>query len=235
MKTTIAVLRHAEYEQPADVPSAMLPWPLTAAGEMQARQAAREIQSMARARSLGIHEVFDSSRMLRAWQTASLIGDELGGEGWSINQFDALSERSVGSVANLTVAEIERILALDPRFEPPPPGWKSRSDFTLPFQGAESLLDAGARVAEHLNASARQMSADELKVIVGHGASIRHAMVYLGVMSLDDVRRYSMYHARPVLLEYDSVSHDWRHIDGDWKRRETASESDEYRPDPEIR
>lgn len=226
----IAVLRHADYRQPADTPSALLPYPLTEAGEAQAREAGEGLAGFLSKTGLELHPTIDCSHMLRAWQTARIIADTLGGAGYTtpaIDEFDGLAERSVGAAANLTVHEIERILAEDPRFDAPPAGWKSSRDFRLPLQGAESLADAGRRVAAHLNERADGLDEGQLKLIVGHGASIRHAACELGLFAADEVGRYSMYHAAPIFLS--RVGADWRQEGGEWKRREQAGDSDEFR------
>ena len=229
----LAVLRHADYLQPPDVPSAWLPWPLSERGVEQARQAAATIAGFLKARSLECLPTIDSSRMLRAWQTADIIGQQLQadlGRAFAIDEFEALAERSVGAVANLGVAQIEGILAEDPRYEVPPPGWKSMSDYKLPFQGAESLNEAGVRVAAHLEQVWRD-SLDRgeagLKIIVGHGASIRHAARQMGLLTADGVGRVSMHHAQPIFLSRDTG--DWQIIEGNWKPRAGMDEAgDEF-------
>ena len=60
-----------------------------------------------------------------------------------------------------------------------------------------------------------------LHLFVGHGAAFRHAAYRLGVMSLEDVRRHSMYHAVPVVLEFRPDG-TWRHAAGEWKVRKSA-------------
>ena len=131
--------------------------------------------------------------------------------------------RGLGSAANLTVAQIEAVLATDPRHDPPPPGWKSDSDYRLPLDGAESLMEAGARVAAHLRETMAAASPARLTVFVGHGASFRHAAHHLGLMSRDDIRRLSMFHARPLLVCY-TPRDSWRHFAGSWKVRPRSEE-----------
>ena len=215
--STFALIRHGEYHQPLNVPSALLPYPLTNKGIEQACQAAGMLQAYAQESNLEIDSVIDSSRQLRAWQTASLIAETLG-QTFRVEEFPELAERSVGAVANLTVAEIEALFEADPRYAAPPTGWKSDSHYQLPFQGAESLLDAGARVSGHIEQRQQQLSADGvLKVVVGHGASIRHACVQLGVLELEQVAKISMHHARPVFIA--SRSSGWQKVGGEWKPR----------------
>jgi 2,3-bisphosphoglycerate-dependent phosphoglycerate mutase len=167
-----------------------------------------------------LHPLIDSSNLLRAWQTARIIGDGLGLD--EIEGFDALAERGLGSAANLNLAQIGEILRLDPRFEEPPRDWKSNSHYRLPLQGAESLLEAGERVAGHLrNRMAEltgQVEGDWVKLFVGHGAAFRHAAYHLGVLGFDDIARLSMYHAQPVYLEY-LPDGSWRQVAGEWKVR----------------
>lgn len=164
--------------------------------------------------------------MLRAWQTADLIRRALALD-LDIAEFEALAERGVGAAANLTVTEIETLLAEDPRYDVPPAGWKSRADYRLPLQGAESLTEAGTRVAAHIEQALGDCGDDDLKILVGHGASIRHAMARLGVLSPDEVAARSMYHASPILLQY--VATGWRQVGGEWKFRQRPGDSDEFR------
>ncbi|MCB1693912.1 MAG: histidine phosphatase family protein [Pseudomonadales bacterium] len=225
----IALVRHADYKQPAGMPSAMLPYALTEDGVRQAHEGAERIGQFARENRLDIARVIDSSHMLRAWQTASIIGATLLGEDCVVSEFDELAERSVGAVANMTVDEIERVMADDPRYEPPPANWKADSHYRLPFQGAESLMDAGVRVATHIERALRACidGTGGLKIIVGHGASIRHAALNLGLLSRDRVQALSMYHARPVFVTKRDGK--WEQVGGDWKVRKSASDGDEIR------
>ena len=216
-------MRHGDYQQPAGVPGAHLPYALTTEGEAQAKGAAEALRSMAARLGCSIHPVIDSSSLRRAWQTASILAAELGGSGDEpeVRQFPGLAERSVGSAANLTIQAIEEIVAADPRFEPLPEKWKSASEVRLPFPGAESLLQAGERVAAHvrnrMNEVAAEATEDTLVIFVGHGGSFRHAAVHLGVLELEEAPRLSMFHCRPVALEPKDGA--WEHVAGEWKVR----------------
>ena len=224
-------MRHGDYHQLADTPSAYQPFPLTAAGEAQAATGAAELQSLLAAHSLALCPEIDSSTLLRAWQTAGIFAGKLSATGGpaDIASFDALAERCVGSVANLSAARIAQIVAADPRYEPLPGGWKSASHFRLPFPGAESLMEAGERVALHIrermDALAAAPRTDTLKLFVGHGAAFRHAAHLLGVLNFDDIPALSMHHGRPVLLERLARGR-WQHLDGEWKHRAGHSYTD---------
>ena len=220
-----AIVRHGAYRQLPDTPSAHQPFPLVAAGEQQAREAAAWLRGLLAERQLSLSPQVDSSQLLRGWQTAQIMLQELTDlfpQPPELHSFDELAERSVGSAANLSIARIEAVVREDPRYPELPPDWKSDSRFRLPLQGAESLLQAGERVAAHLrtrmDALAGTARQDTLKLFVGHGAAFRHAAYHLGVLAYDDIRRLSMHHARPVLLEYRPEG-PWQHVGGDWKVR----------------
>ncbi|MBT8117420.1 MAG: phosphoglycerate mutase family protein [Gammaproteobacteria bacterium] len=220
-----ALVRHGEYHQLQDTPSAHQPFPLTDEGERQALAAARELRAAISRNDWDLEPVIDSSRMLRAWQTADIFAGNLAGaasEDLRIDSHDVLAERSVGCAANLTRGQIEAILHDDPRLDPPPDDWKADSHYCLPLQGAESLLEAGQRVAVHLSQSMDalpQSGRDRLKIFVGHGAAFRHAAHHMGVLAFGQLRQLSMFHCQPVLIEY-LPNGDWRHIGGDWKVRD---------------
>ena len=225
-----AILRHGDYHQRLHTPSAHQPYPLTDQGQAQATQAVRLIHSMLDEQACTFCPNIDSSQLLRAWQTANIIGQalaELCADSIQLESFYALAERCVGSAANLSIDEIETIVAADPRYPALPASWKSDSHFRLPLQGAESLMDAGERAARHIKARmealAGQADRDTLKLFVGHGAAFRHAAHHLGVLAFDEIAKLSMYHAQPVLLEY-SAEGPWRHVGGDWKLRGNYSE-----------
>jgi 2,3-bisphosphoglycerate-dependent phosphoglycerate mutase len=173
----------------------------------------------------------DSSQLLRAWQTARIINEELAGKFETppqLSGFDDLAERGLGSAANLSTTAIEAVVREDPRFEELPAGWKSNSGFRLPLQGAESLLEAGQRVAAHIGRqmevlAAQDPATDTLKLFVGHGAAFRHAAYHMGVLSFDQIAQLSMYHAQPVFLEFLSDNR-WQHVGGEWKVRARQSD-----------
>ena len=222
-----ALIRHAEYQQLADTPSAHQPFPLTEKGSVQAFDMASNLSEQCQSNGWEIDKQIHSSRLLRAWQTANIVAQQLGHE-YIVKQFDELAERSMGSAANLTIQQVENAVLNDPRFDPLPADWKSNSEFRLPLQGAESLLQAGKRVAAHLNKNMQQLSVqteiDTVRLFVGHGAAIRHAAYHLGVLQFDDIARLSMYHATPVYIEYTQSG--WRHVAGEWKVRARDMELD---------
>ena len=221
-----ALIRHGDYRQLADTPSAHQPFALTSDGESQAQAAGRAIAAMLDETGWSLAPEVDCSQLLRAWQTARLIVESLGDRfatPATLAEFADLAERSVGIAGNLTLQQIESAIAADPRYPAPPQGWKSNSDYCLPFPGAESLMQAGERVAAHVEQRMRQLAGrsetDTLKLFVGHGAAIRHAAFRMGILDRAQIACFSMHHAGPVYLEY---LHDdgWRHIAGEWKVRD---------------
>lgn len=231
-EVTAALCRHGQYEQPAGVPSAHLPHPLTAKGREQSRALGAELYDLAQTRGLRIDPVLDCSPLLRAYETAQIVAEhlhELTGNQYRVEEFDSLSERCLGAAANLRVDEIEAILERDPRYEVPPDGWKASADYRLPFLGAESLLEAGARIARHLRTRTdrlhREHQSPVLKVFVGHGGGIRHAAACLGALRLAQVPTLSMHYASAVCLRADGTR-PWRHVAGQWKQRGNATPVD---------
>jgi 2,3-bisphosphoglycerate-dependent phosphoglycerate mutase len=223
--TQVALVRHGTFRQPKGVPSAHLLHPLTEQGRLEARAGAGLLAEHARAAGLAIEPVIDSSTLLRAYETARLIADELAELGFGrfvIEQFDALTERSLGAAANLSESEIEAIIDADPRWSPLPERWKRAPDVRLPFPGAETLREAGQRVARHVAARVDQLEAGRLKIVVGHGGAFRHAARELGVLSEGDVAALSMYHAQPVYLARRDGR--WQQVAGRWKVRTSNGE-----------
>lgn len=220
-----ALVRHAEYLQPPDTPGALLPYPLTERGVVQAREGAGLLAEAAAELGCVLHSEIDTSTTLRAWQTAAIVREALrvhDRREFRLCQYEDLTERSVGAAANMTVEAIDRVLRSDPRTGPPPRNWKYDSFYRLPVTGAESMMTAGLRVARHLVDRMEGLVADSgqdvLKVFVGHGGSFRHAAVSLGVLGIDGVRKLSMHHCRPVVLE-TAANGRWRHASGEWKVR----------------
>ena len=219
-----AVIRHADYQQLANTPSAWQPFPLTRLGMQQAMDAAISMRSLLQQNEWQLIEDIDTSSLLRAWQTAHIYMiqlQKLFPSPAQLQSYDALAERSVGSAANLDLQQIEKIVAQDPRFDSLPTNWKSDSRFKLPLPGAESLLEAGERVAAHMRQQMSKLprkASVQVKLFVGHGAAFRHAAYHLGVIGFDQIAELSMHHGRPIYLEYLPDGR-WQHIAGDWKRR----------------
>ncbi len=225
MRMIAALIRHGDYHQLADTPSAHQPFPINERGEAQARQAVSGIVEALTAYDCTLYPVVSCSTLLRAWQTGRILCDGLRdrmGGSLTLTQTDALTERCVGSVANLTEQQIQDLLEQDPRHEAPPHGWKATADYCLPFPGAESLQQAGARVARHVVSSMREVQEmaqhAQLKLFIGHGAAFRHAAVQLGLLAATDLPRLSMHHVKPVYLAYETGGK-WQHIGGEWKVR----------------
>ena len=219
----VALIRHGDYHQRPGAPSALQPFPLTEKGHAQARACGEEIAQLLNETGWRLDPVAYSSLQLRAWQTARGAAAVLSSKGHviQVEQTPDLSERALGSAANLTLQEIETALRDDPRFDAPPPGWKADRDYQLPLQGAESMRSAGARVAGWLRRAVAQDTACEtptLTLVFGHGAAFRHAAHDLGFLSVDDISKFSMYHARPLLLCYKDHAR-WEHVGGAWKPR----------------
>lgn len=220
------LLRHGAYRQKPDTPSALQPYGLTEAGRHQAESAGRELADLAKAHGWQLSAEIICSRQLRAWETATLVARALGeatGTAFQVSEDETLAERSVGAMANLSLQDIVQILDDDPRYPPPPGNWKSDSHYRLPVQGAESLMEAGERVASLLDKNLSALpdgaaSGATAQIFVGHGASLRHAAHHLGVLAFDDIARLSMHHARPVVLKR-SPGPIWHHHAGAWKDR----------------
>jgi broad specificity phosphatase PhoE len=233
VERAFAWIRHGEYAQPHGVPSAHLPQGLTARGREQACAAAHGVWSFSREHALELHAVIDCSSLRRAWETADLIRRELiqlGGPALGLEEVPALAERSLGAAANLTVDEIEATLAADPRYGLPPHGWKRDPSYRLPFLGAESLDEAGARVARHVATRMRAVDrAPSLKLFIGHGGAFRHAAQLLGLLGADEARQHSMQHATPLYFEH-LPPHDaperFVHLAGGWPLRAARESAD---------
>ncbi|KUJ71746.1 histidine phosphatase family protein [Thiomicrospira sp. WB1] len=233
----MAFLRHSDYHQWPDTPSALQPWGLTEQGETQARAGAETLMHWALEKGFVLDPAIVCSTSLRAWQTAQVMA------AW-LNEHQApfpvtghatdrafhpvsvphLHERSVGAAANLTVKQIEQALSADPRHTVPPPGWKADSHYRLPFEGAESLIEAGHRVKTTLEKVCQPLAdtlqTNTLKVVIGHGASFRHAAYLMGVLRFETVHQCSLYHARPLLFRYQpDQSPQWVQLSGHWKHR----------------
>lgn len=217
-----ALIRHGDYRQLPDTPSAYQPFPLTETGKQQASQAAALILEQGLQLDCAINPIIASSALLRAWQTAALIAENLDEFQANIQQHEDLAERCVGSAANLSVKQIADIVRQDPRYPNLPNDWKFNSHYRLPFPGAESLLQAGERVASVLKREMQRLrqctQANQIKLFVGHGAAFRHAAYHLGILEYEQIARLSMHHCRPVLIELNDDG-SWSHVAGDWKTR----------------
>ena len=198
-------LRHSIYQQPKNVPSALLPHPITAEGVAQAKAGAHKIIDYFKEKEHQFPKNIESSSLLRAYQTATIIAEEVFKVtkiDLKITQTDALTERKMGSMANLTVEEIEQIMSKDPRYSCPPRGWKSSKEYKLPYIDCESLDDAGKRVAEYIKNPTILENFDDqcYRMLIGHGASFRHACHTLGILKEEDIQKLSMHYAEPLFF-----------------------------------
>lgn len=227
-KLYAVLIRHGEYHQQENAPSAHQPHPLTENGIAQAETTGSLMAKWLEEEGWTLASQLHCSVLLRAWQTADSIHRQLAHANHfsEIIQTEALCERSVGALANLDAKTIKCIVANDPRYEALPKGWKSHPDFRLPVPGAESLDEAGLRVATHVRQVMQEQAdagaAHMMQLFVGHGAVFRHAARHLGVLSADDIPRLSMFHAGAVCLCWDSDTNTWSHYRGEWKRRESV-------------
>ena len=229
MQIYFAFIRHGDYQQKANVPSAFQPYPLSEKGTTEALQCADKLLAFARQNDVVIDAVIDCSEMLRSWQTADVIGQALNKSGLSaphsVQSFPALAERCVGSLANLDVDAITDIINRDPRFENVPKDWKSNSDYCLPVPGAESLMMAGERVAGHIQWRLQTIRSNDdsrdrlLKLVVVHGASLRHGAYRLGILAREQIHKLSMYHCEPMIFSVDD-NDTWHLCQGNWKVRD---------------
>lgn len=221
-----AFIRHGHYHQPKDVPSALLPHPLTEAGRQQSIEGAQAIIQFLNDKRLKVNSTLYTSTLLRAYETGQIFQEQLAehGSAVTIQSSDDLCERSVGAMANLTVEQIEAIIDKDPRFENPPTGWKSSTSYRLPYVGAESLDMAGKRVYQFINNVLSHSLTGTLTLFIGHGASIRHAARHFGHWDEATIAQHSMYYARPVIFKYSPTEQSIELVAGNWKVRAKKEE-----------
>ena len=215
---TFALIRHGDYQQRDNMPSAHQPWPLTTEGQAQAVVGAARLLDMATMLGLPLNDCWYSSPLARARETAEIMRAELQVSG-PLVCCDDLMERGLGSANNLSIDEVEMCLSDLGLFEDTPVDWKANSEFRLPLPGAESLMDAGQRVAQRLlTIAANSENRQTLVPVFGHGAAFRHAAYHLGVLDGKDIRRFSMHHALPVVIA-QSADGKWTQRAGEWKER----------------
>ena len=212
-----ALIRHGDYQQMPNTPSAHQPWGLTTKGCQQAETLAGTLTELMHTHGWKPADRIVSSPLLRAYQTAQILNQY-----WPVDSdvevYDDLTERSLGAGNNLSIDAIECAMNQDPRVTDWPADWKSNSFFRLPVVGAESLMEAGHRVAGRLNQLNRVISRGVCVPVVGHGASLRHAAHLLGVLAFDEIKKLSMHHAEAVCIQC-AGNGTWTHLAGPWKVR----------------
>lgn len=231
-KVYVAFIRHGDYHQLADTPSAFQPFALNENGEQQAVDGAHALASFIQANGIK-NLVWHTSVLQRAWQTAHIMRQHVVGVNEPTTseptvETVALAERCVGSLANLSVTQIEEVIEQDERYPTLKNGWKSDSHFCLPYPGAESLMQAGERVARYIQqVVATNNKSHTLIVFVGHGAAFRHAAYCLKLLTFDQISQLSMYHATPVISQVIDTPNEqplYVHMSGDWKTRVAKSQ-----------
>ncbi|MBN2647623.1 MAG: histidine phosphatase family protein [Thiotrichales bacterium] len=228
----LAFLRHAHYHQQPQTPSALQPYSLTPEGIEQSQTAGKTLRKLLKHQEWELHPLLFCSPLLRSWQTARELQPYLKGH-CQISTHSALNERSVGSLANLSHQQIEAVLEQDPRCAPLPPHWKHNADFCLPVEGAESLMQAGARLSQFLSQTLTQVITSaqnnhQLVVMVGHAAAFRYAAYQLGLLEKAEIGRYSMHYAQPMVFECRLKNHqlELELLAGKWKARPESEKPD---------
>jgi 2,3-bisphosphoglycerate-dependent phosphoglycerate mutase len=121
----------------------------------------------------------------------------------------------------MTFERIQEMLAADPRLGPLPDGWRRMPEFRLPVQGAESLMQAGARVAARVATSIDSIPdedpRDVVRLFVAHSGCLRHAAVALGAIDVRTVPELSMDFAQTVMIE-KLPNGEWVHIGGQFRK-----------------
>ena len=111
---------------------------------------------------------------------------------------------------------------MDPRIGALPEGWRRLPEFRLPVQGAESLMQAGARAASCIAQSLESIPEDDprdvLRLFVAHSGCLRHAAVALGAIDVRVVPQLSMDFAQAVYVER-LPNGDWVHVAGRFKKQ----------------
>jgi len=219
-----AFIRHGHFDRPEGTASAHSLFPLSALGREQATAAAETIAAMCADHALEIDSRIEASQLLRAWETANLLSEGLSertGQNLHVIQRDELIERGLGSGANMTFERIGEMIAADPRIGPLPEGWRRIPEFRLPVQGAESLMQAGARVAGRVAASIESIPEDDprdlVRLFVAHSGCLRHAAVVLGAIDVRNVPGLSMDFLQAVLVE-QKPSGEWIHLAGEFQK-----------------
>ena len=220
-----AFIRHGHFDRPENVASAHSLFALSATGRDQARNAVDPILDCCEELGLEIDSRIEASQLLRSWETANLIAEALAsrtGRRFHVLARDELVERGLGSCANMTFDRIHEMLSDDPRLPPLPEGWRRMPEFRLPVQGAESLMQAGARTAARVATSLDSIPADDsrdvMRLFVAHSGCLRHATVALGALDVRVVAGLSMDFAQSVFVE-KLPNGDWIHVAGQFNKR----------------
>ena len=217
-----AFIRHGDFNRPPNTASAHSPRALSPLGRSQAEAAVAPIAALCEEHRLTIDKRIEASQLLRAWETANVLATGLASETGvrhHVIQRDELIERGLGSAANLTFDAIAELLSKDKRLGPLPKGWRRMPEFRLPLPGAESLMQAGSRVAARVAASIDAIPdddpADIARLFVAHSGCLRHAAVALGAIDVRHVAELSMGFLGCVLLE-KKPNGEWVHLAGEF-------------------
>ncbi len=231
-----ALVRHGHFPRPEGVASAHLPLPLSPEGRGHARDAGLQIARVANEQGIRLDETIESSQLLRAHETATVIAETLTREtdgAFEVVDRDDMLERGLGSCANLRFDEIEALLAVDERLDPLPEDWRRIPDFRLPVPGAESQMEAGRRTAARIDGSLAAMPEgpeDRMRIFVAHGGCLRHAAVVKGALPIERVTQVTMDYGQVVAMERlpDGT---WRRAIGEWKERIPSTNPSEASPE----
>ncbi|MDA0369508.1 MAG: histidine phosphatase family protein [Proteobacteria bacterium] len=224
MSRLIAVfMRHAALKHPTGLPGTNLPFPLTAAGESQASKAANRLHALADEMDCKIDDDIECAPNQGPWQTAAILAEDLEAlthRGYRAVERAELAGRSLGAGGNLKTAQLESLIADDPRFTKTPKNWLTHTDYRPPFAGAETLGATGERLGGYVRRRAEEMwphlTGDTLKVFVSDSSALIHGAAYLDAVPAKRAPQLSLALASWALIEFRAsgrctlLSADWR-------------------------
>jgi probable phosphoglycerate mutase len=163
-----------------------LPHPLTEKGIAQTRSAGEALTAR------GVTKIYSSS-ILRAVQTAEILGDSIG---VSVEKTDSLREYDCGELEGKgdEITWIEHAKVIN--------SWLSQEDFEAHSRGGESFLDIERRFVPFIDFVRGNHDDSETIILVGHGGVLRAMLPLVAEnLSFDFTRTAPM----PNLIVIDTV------------------------------
>lgn len=204
--TDLLLLRHGQARH--NLEGRLEGWgdaPLTAEGQRQARALARRLVAWSPAITC-----LYASPLLRAWQTAGAIAQQLG---LAPIAHTGLQELDFGQISGLTMDGFRQTM---PEVYA---RWQDRRDLAFQFPGGEQRLAFYQRVALALDEITARHPAEHVAV-VAHGGTLRAGLAHLFPDTMDDWWAYALETASLTHVRVGDgasellVLNDRRHLDG---------------------